>query len=214
MAQLDLEDPKSFVLIPEHKLKITRSIATNAMSFEKTNWVLNKKGLWMPSPAPFMSHYHRTYKAACGKETLYDGEHNPISKNEAQDIWEEISGQKKPISLWLNARFLSNDIIESDYRKSGSLSDAKYTRRPRQNMLENCFVDFDSLDRNGFPFNLSKFQNYRREENIYLGNFIKGSVVWFDAGSNWAYLEGINDETCSYSSLAIWPEEKIFGDKA
>jgi len=84
-------NPSDYIQIPGTDILIAKQETLKGETWEDTHYKLAENGLFMPSPAIFMPYFVNVRDAAQGSLTLFDGNNNPISRDEAEDLWKYLS---------------------------------------------------------------------------------------------------------------------------
>jgi len=169
-------DPSDYIQIPGRNILIAKQETLKGETWEDTHYKLAENGLFMPSPAIFMPYFVNVRDAAKGNLILNDGNNNPISKDEAEDLWEHLSEDE---SEHLDA-FFERGIIAYDHEVQRDSNGNKILVPQKTEKLEsildkNCYVNLD-FDRQGFPKSKSAHQKYIQGENIFFW-YPRGGVV-------------------------------------
>jgi hypothetical protein len=109
---------------------------------------------------------------------------------------------------WLNGKFNISDKKKTiDIIKGLDSNDNLLTKEEKLEdcLMQNCYVDFTNLNKNGIPNLSSKHsnQNYVKGENIYYWAPVNERVARVLAGSGWALLLCGGLPSCSGSSLGV-----------
>ena len=210
-ANINLSD---YIKVPNTNVLISREIIHKGLNWENTHYALADNGLFIPSPGLFMPYFLNVRAAAHGKVILYDGNNNPIPRNEAEELWNYLSSTNRTRGdcwTWLDAMFKQgsgyNSLdIETDHRVA--VKNGKKSLQGKVNPLEicideDCFVDLD-FNKQGFPIRKSSNQKYVQEENIQYWYPKNGRVARFMADSGGAFLSCLVGPSLSYSSLGVF----------
>jgi len=187
-------NPADYIQIPDRNILIAKEETFKEENWINTHYKLAENGLFMPSPAIFMPYFVNVRNAAQGDLILYDGNNNPLSIDEAEDLWKYLStGHRDGCWTWLDACFTHIDrwMIAYDnkvqlYSKGNKDFNHKFC--DLESTLDGeCYVDID-FDRQGFPKSQSAHQEYKQGENIYYRPPRDGTVARFCAVSSKASL--------------------------
>ena len=198
---------KDYVKVPNTNTLIAKfePDESKGLTWEKTHYKLAENGLFMPSPALFMPYFMNVIDAYNGKIQLYDGEGNPISKQEIEDIYKHltINHINNGAWSWLDAKFDGNSIKTNHKVIRGEL------KPQNSESLDNCLMEdcYASLifNKQGLPTEKSKKQEYKQGKNIYYKYPRDGAVAWFVADSDGAYLRCDRNPRFSNSALGVFP---------
>jgi len=191
-ANITLSD---YIQIPDQNILIAKQETLKGKTLENTHYKLAENGLFMPSPAIFMPYFVKVRDAAQGSLTLYDGNNNPISRDEAEDLWEYLStNHRDGCWTWLDAFFpdIKERIIVYDHEVQRDSNKNKILvpqniEELESTLDEDCYVSID-FDRQGLPKYQSAHQEYEQGENIYLWHPRNGTAVSFTANSGGGIL--------------------------
>ena len=187
---------QDYIRIPNTKILIAKQESYKGMKWEETHFALAENGLFMPTPALFMPYFLSIKDAASGNLTLYDGNNNPIAKEEAEDLWKYLTtNHRKGCWTWLDAKFESgNGYLELDVLANHRVVDINGQKTLQGSRLpleacvsKDCFVDLD-FNKQGLARAKASKQSYEQGTNVYFWHPIDGCVAGFDANSGGAYL--------------------------
>ena len=173
----------------------------NNKNYENTHKHTLQNGLYMPTPGIFMPHFLNIVNAFHKNITIFDGEGNPISRKELEDIYKHLTtnhisvygvkGQEGAWT-WLNGKFIKGTGFNSldletviGLNKDGNLI-------TRSSPLEECvwnnaYVNL-KFNSQGLATRESGAQEYKQGNNIYFRHPIENAVVRFTADSSRADL--------------------------
>jgi len=181
-------------------------------TWDETHYALAENGLYMPTPNLFMNHFLYVRDAAEGNTTLYDGNNNPIPKNEIEDLWKYLTTDHRGgCWTWLDAKFIEGsgaldlDII-TDHRvvQKGTEKTLEGTQKPLEACIqEDCYVTLNPNSQ-GLPDRKSIIDEYKQSKNIYFWHLRKDKVAGFIAGSDRAGLDCSGDPGGSSSGLGVF----------
>ena len=187
----------------------------NNLDYEKTHFKLLENGLYMPSPAIFMTHFNNVMNAYNRKSKLVDGIGDEINGNELDDIYKHLTKNhiasygepdKAGAWAWLNSKFKNEnkkwnvEIVEGIDNQGNLIIKSS----PLEDCLkEDCFVDLD-FNSQGLAIRKSKKQNYEQGKNIKFWYPRNGAVAMFIADSDRAGLYCSWDPGYSYPSLGVF----------
>jgi len=195
---------EDYIQIPNTNILIAKQETLKGKNWNDTHYELMDNGLFMPTPALFMPYFVNMRDASIGKSTLYDGNNQPIARDEAEDLWKYLStNHRNGCWTWLNALFNKNEI------KTATGRDSKGNLTTSINLLEKYFKDEDcfvNLDFNGqgIPKAKSSSQSYEQGKNIYFYRPREGCVARFYADSDWAYLYCDWNPSDAYDGLGVF----------
>ena len=168
----------------------------NNKNYEDSNRFVLEKGLYVPTPLIFMNHVSQVLKAHKENKDILDGNGNPISRDEVEDIYNHFTtnhiatygnGTSPGAWTWLNSRFVPGSgysclDIETI---TGLEADGSFQRK--QAPLEICaqdgqYVNFE-LNSQGLPLGASSTQEYTKGDNFYFYEPEENMVAWFIANS-------------------------------
>ena len=227
MQPFDVKNPNiishDYVQIPQLK-KIISAFELknyNNLNWKNTHFRLHENGLYMPIIPEFMTHFQnviQSYKSK-GKTPLFDASGNPFTKDEVKDMYSHLT--KDSIAVyegaegtwaWLDAYFEKKDdefYILTEHRTQTDSSGNKKlvsnkTEKLEQCLIENCFVDFKSLNSQGLPITKDLNQKYIQGENIKFWSPTNDRVAWFFAYSDWALLDCGRNPDDTVSNLGVF----------
>jgi len=219
--------------VPNRNILIAKQESLKGENWENTHYKLAENELFMPSPAIFMPYFINVRDAAKGNLTLYDGNNNPISRDEAEDLWRYLStDQRGGCKTLLDARFyrekrkwfFSKWKIAYDHEVQVDSSGNKTLVPQKTEGLEStlggeCFVNID-FDRQGLPKSRSAYQyryeqgksihykspkyRYNKEEDIHYKSPKDIAVARFYTCPLWAALDCNEDPSESHSMLGVF----------
>jgi len=206
-AKINLSD---FIQIPQYNILIRKEEEFKGINWKNTHFKLGENGLYMPRIDHFTAHYLNVRYAASGKVTIHDGNGNPIKKSEAKDLWLYLStDHKNGCWTWLDALFKKEQgklYLETDHRivLNGNKKDIQGKSAPLEKCVKDeCYVKLD-FNSQGLPTQKSKASDYSQGKNIYFFPPSDGSVAWFLAVSDWAFLYCYNVPAYAYGGLGVF----------
>lgn len=203
-----------YILVPQDDKLIGKAIILHGKNWQDTHYALGEKGLIMPSIKTFIAHFMNVKDAAEGRTTLYDGNNNPINRNESQEMWNYLASTQRTKGVcwtWLDALFKQNSSgsldLETDHRvivdPAGKRLQGRLIQMPHY-LHQNGLVNL-SFNSEGLPVGASQRTSYTQGENIYFYQPVAERVAWFGANSGWAYLICDRIPTNTGSSLGVFP---------
>ena len=206
-ANINLSD---YVQIPGTDILIAKQETLEKENWENTHYKLAENELFMPSPAIFMPYFVKVRDAAQGSLTLYDGNNNPISKDEAEDLWKYLSTDHRGgCWTWLDAFFTNTrkGIIAYDNKVQRNPNGSKvllYTFHNLESTIYgDCCVNID-FDKQGLPKSQSVHQEYKQGENIYYSSPKNTAVASFYADVAGAGLVCDGGPSNPYPKLGVF----------
>jgi len=201
-------DKADYIQILDTNIIIAKQQDYNNLTWQDTQYALVDSGLYMSTPSLFMQHFVNAKDAAEGKIKLYDGNGNPIKKDEAKDIYNTLATD---CWAWLDAAFKQENgkwNIETDHwavmRGNDKTLEARNRSRLENCVRDDCFVDL-AFNAQGLPTTKSQDQKYVQGQNIYFYQPKDGAVAGFNAFSVRAFLYCGGNPGYSYSSLGVYP---------
>jgi hypothetical protein len=205
--------PRKGILISKRELYKGKQFRYN---WEKSIFILQENGLYMPSPEIFMTHFMNVKQAAEGKTNLEDGNGNRLSRDEAGSLWSYLSSTNRNqfngeiCWTWLDALFKKDKsgkmYMETDHRavKQGS----KLILQGRDATLashlsQDTWAEL-SFTPQGLANKVSQQTSYAQGTNIYFWQPVDNRVAGFGAGSGGAVLFCGRNPTSSGSSLGVF----------
>ena len=152
---------------------------------------------------------------------LYDGNNNPISRDEVEDLWKYLSTDHRAVCCTqLDAKFYREKgkwKIAYDHKVQVDSSGNKIlvpqkTEGLESALDEDCFVNID-FNRQGLPKSQSAHQEYNQGENIYYRSTKERAVARFYTSSVMAVLDCRGDPGYSNSGLGVFACAKNAGGK-
>jgi len=222
-------DPSDYIQIPGTDILIAKEETFKGETWKDTHYKLSENGLFMPSPAIFMTYFVKVREAAQGNLNLHDENNNPLSRDEAEDLWKYLSTDYRwGCSTWLDAKFYREKRkwlfgkkgewkIDYDHKVQQDSKGNKTLVPQKTEGLESTlhgegYVNLD-FDRQGLPKSQSAHQKYKQEENIYFWHPKKDKVAKFYAGSGRAGLSCGANLGYSHSDLGVFACAKNLGEK-
>ncbi len=216
----------SYLIVPQYSLLIAKYEPDEFKGFkwenkdnpkEGVHYKLRQKGLEMPTPLQFMTHFNNVVKAYKGNRILLDGNGRQLPRNEVEDLYKHFTTDhiNGGAWTWLKARFAydSTNVSPGSFNginletvvavnTDGTL---KTTAVPLQPCLwEDCFVTFD-INAQGLSQTKSNKQQYSLEENIYFCRPRQNRVAMFGADAHKDFLGCGGDPVSSYAELGVFP---------
>ena len=199
----------SYVQIPNTKIIIAREETHRSKDWKETHFALSEEGLFMPPPRLFMPHFMNVIEASKGKAELLDGNGNPLSKVDAEDLDKYLtSNQRNGCWTHLDAMFVqdhdSDLFLETNHRVvNGKLIAGKREK------LEDCLMEdaFAKLEFNsqGLATKKSRRQAYNQGKNIYFLYPRKDdTVAGFGSGSGRVGLSCYRNHQYSCAGLGVF----------
>jgi hypothetical protein len=184
-------DKKDYIKIPHTNLIISKREILKNLNWYDSHFQLNKEGLFMPSPSVFMPYFINVKQAAEGNLTLYDGNNNPISQDESQNLWNYLTtNYGGGCWSWLDAKFEEENeglYLFSNHRILNGELHPSLKQRLLDHINEDCFVNLD-FNNQGMPIRKSLIDEYKQGNNLYYWHPRKGSVAGLVAYSDGASL--------------------------
>lgn len=193
---------------------------SNSKNYESAHKFVLEKGLYVPTPSIFMTHFKNIIGAYRSKDEpfgtgIYDGNGNLISNKELEDIYlhltknhiDTFSGGQAGAWSWLNAIFVEGTGHNSLDIETIIGIDGKGNLITKKSPLEACPNDsYVNLDFNsqGLAKSKSSQQSYQQGNNVYFWSPVENRVAGFCAGSVRAYLYCVGVPSYSYSSLGVF----------
>ncbi|MBI2507426.1 hypothetical protein HYV89_00560 [Candidatus Woesearchaeota archaeon] len=220
-----LENPRDYIQIPGingiHRNPIAISKfevqGMNGKNYEDTHRAVFQleKGLYIPTPAIFMQHFKNIIDTYQNNQTIFDASGNPISKEEHEEIYrhlttdfKDIYGNNQPGAwTWLNAGFVQGTGFNNLDLETIIGINADGTFKTRKEPLLPC-LNKDAyaeimFNAQGIATTKTRKQEYKRGENIYFYNPVKGAVAGFRSNSGRADLGCGRNPAGSNSSLGV-----------
>ncbi|MFA5060835.1 MAG: hypothetical protein WC494_00780 [Candidatus Pacearchaeota archaeon] len=167
-----------------------------------------RSGLYIPSPASFMSHVKNVNDALNEVIPLYDASGRLI---EGERLYKYAETINKNCWVWLNAEFRKGNGFKGlNLTKVAGLDgegNLVMNIAPLERCLEeNGWADLESLNNQGFPTKKARIQSYEPGRTFYFWTPQKNCVAaGFYAGSGRADLSCYRDPSYSNSSLGVYP---------
>jgi hypothetical protein len=188
---------------------------SNNKNYEDAHKFVLEKGLYMPTPAIFMTHFNSVRDAKNGIKNIYDGDGNRIIGKELEDIYlhltkdhiDTFSGGQAGAWSWLNARFVKGKGQGKLDLETVMGIDGKGNLVTSNSPLRICSGDgYVNLDFNSQGLAKSKFnqQSYQQGKNVYFWSPVEGRVARFYAYSDVASLDCNRFPSYSYASLGVF----------
>ncbi len=193
-------DPSEYVRIGINGLKGNPVLiskfeipSANNKNYNETHEFVLSKGLYIPTPAIFMTYFKNVMDAHDRKAKLFDGNGQEIKAKELKDIYQHLtkdhidvySGGNVGAWTWLNARFVKGTGFKSldletiiGIDKKGNFQTEEEPLLPCHN--QDSYVDLQ-FNNQGLATNQSGDQNYKPGENIYFWTPRKDCVAGFGA---------------------------------
>nr|AQS34880.1 hypothetical protein [uncultured archaeon] len=209
-----------YIQVPQFNTLIGKREILKGKNWVSTHYELADKGLYMPNPAIFMSHFMNVKSASEGQNILYDGNRSPISRDESREQWNYLSStDRSPFNgqicwTWLDALFKKgttgklNMVTENRAVRDSSgiwnLPTGKVVTLDSYFEKSGAWVDL-SFNKQGLAEKASSHNNYVQGANIYFWQPIENRVARFVANSDWAYLSCDWDPSLTDSYLGVFP---------
>jgi len=222
-------DPSYYIQIPGTDILIAKEETFKGETWKDTHYKLSENGLFMPSPAIFMTYFVKVREAAQGNLNLHDENDNPISRDEAEDLWKYLStSHRNGCFIWLDAKFYRekwkwlpgkkgkwkiayDHKVQQDSKGNKTLVPQK-TEGLESTLHGEGYVNLD-FDRQGFPTKRSPNQKYKQGENIYYRSPRNGTVAIFYANDLETALSCDANSGNSNSRLGVFACAKKSGGK-
>jgi len=215
-AEITLSD---YIQIPGTDILIAKQETLEEENWENTHYKLAENELFMPSPAIFMPYFVKVRDAAQGSLTLFDGNNNPISRDEAEDLWKYLSTEHRGgCWTWLDAFFTNTGkgIIAYDNKVQRNPNGSKVLRYTFHNLEStlngDCYVNID-FNKQGLPKSQSAHQEYKQGENIYYASPKNTDVAIFYVDASGAGLGCDTVPSIPYPKLGVFACAKKLGGK-
>lgn len=175
-----------FLIIPDTNVRISKyeffkGDEKNRYNWNELHYKLHEKNLGMSYANEFMAHFNNIIYCYKNKKPIFDASENPISKKEKKDLYKYFTpGFNSHIWTWINAKFDIEEIEKSLKKVIGIDSNNNlifHREIPEECVMENCFVDFTKLNKQGFPVEKHSKQKYLGGKNIYFLKPKDGKVV-------------------------------------
>jgi len=213
-------NPADYIKIPGRDILIAKEETLKEENWENTHYKLAENELFMPSPAIFMPYFVKVRDAAQGSLTLFDGNNNPISRDEAEDLWKYLSTDHRGgCWTWLDAFFTNTGkrIIAYDNKVQRNPNGNKIlvpqkTEKLESTLYGDCCVNID-FDKQGLPKSPSARQEYRQGKNIFYTSPKNTAVASFYADVAGAGLVCDGGPSNPYPKLGVFACAKKSGEK-
>jgi len=176
----------------------------NDKNYEDAQRFVLERGLYVPTQAIFMPHFSNVVDAHRNNKQLFDGNGDPISRVEIEDMYKHLTKDHKAVYgqgtqegawTWLNGKFVKE---RSGFKKLGLETvvgkEQNGTFKTRVEPLKShldanqIYVDL-AWNEQGLPTTKSSSDSYQQGENIRFWKPIDGKVARFLASSVRAYLD-------------------------
>ncbi|MDO8517616.1 MAG: hypothetical protein Q7S33_05840 [Nanoarchaeota archaeon] len=192
----NVQPQDGFIYVPSINLYVAKERTLHGKSWDDCHEQLQNNGERMPTIPEFWSFvdYLKT---------------NYQNKTEAQTILEDIF----KIGIWrgeyLDAQFEKKGLIKKEFfinsmheLKNGKLI-PKYTEKLEDCLMEDCYADLNSINKQGLFTIKSSSQNYVQGSNVYFWYPRDERVSWFYANSDWADLYCYRGRSVTISELGV-----------
>ncbi len=197
---------RDYIEIPKTDYIIAKRESHKDLTWNNTHHALGTSGLWMPPPALFMPYYKHVCDAADGKIVLHNGNHQEISKTEAEDHFEYLSTK-----AWscLNALFEQDRdqlkmITYGLWTTNGKQEIYTITRSPLERCVQEAGLVDLTFNTQGLPTRKSQLSAFNKKKNLYFYQPEDGSVARFGAGSVGVSLVCDRLPGVSYAGLGVF----------
>jgi len=185
------------------------------LNYENANKAVLKRGLAVPRINQFMTFHNYVIDCYKNNKPIFDSERNPLSEKTKKDLYTQLTSN---CWTWLNGKFnLSNNKNTIDIITGLDLNDNLITKEEKLEdcLMQNCYVDFTKLNKNGIPNINSTHSNqkYIKGENIYYSQPIDERVASFYASFGGAYLDCYWSPSDVGSSLGVFGIAQVFDPK-
>ncbi|MDP4012262.1 MAG: hypothetical protein Q8R00_01510 [Candidatus Nanoarchaeia archaeon] len=168
-------DKEDYIYLPSRNLYIAKQKTHFNKNWYQSHESLHKEDARMLTIPEFLDFL----------EALKNG------NDEFKNIYNEITEKRDP---WraehLDAYFTNNNGLKISYNHriiNGKLV-PQNTESLDSCVMEECYADLSSLNKQGLPAKKSRLQKYKQGDNVYFWHPIDEAVAGFDAGSDWVGL--------------------------
>lgn len=210
--QKTIINPQEYLQIPNSNYVIAKLEPdwTKEFDYENSHKQVLQKGLEIPTPSLFISHLLNVIRAYQGKNKLYDGNSQEVSKQELEDIYKHLT--TKHINggawSWLNSRFVQgagfNNLDLEKVTGIDSNGNLLTQKNPLEEcLMENCYADIN-FNSQGLATKKFKTQSYKHGENLYFWYPREGCVARFRAYSDRSDLLCVRYPSSLNASLGVF----------
>jgi hypothetical protein len=183
------------------------------LNYEEANKAVLKRGLEVPLISQFMNFHNYVIDCYKNNKPIFDSAGNPISDNTKNDLYNQLTSN---CWSWLNGKF--NLSGKKNMLEIIIGLDSKDNLLTRTEILEpflneDCYVDFNKINKNGIPDLTSKYSNqsFVKGENIYYWSPVNGRVARFNAYSDRAALKCNRYPSLRRSDRGVRTVKKVLG---
>ncbi len=211
LLEFKVGNPREFVRIPGIDIAISKTPLHKELNWEGTHFALAKQGLFMPSPALFISYFCHVTKD-CGDEIYnfeaYNAANEPLGKRERMSLYEHLNSPRN--SVWLDAKFIEIQGVKYLVTDHYCVSQAKEdkltpntTIQLEPHLTESGFVNL-KFNPQGLPIEKSKRTEYKESQNIFYIPPRNGAVARFGTGLDGFGLYCNGDPNDSDFSIGVF----------
>ena len=179
--------PRNYALLKDgdtvrHAVSMIQRL--NGNTFENAVKKSFKKGLSVPTPRLFMSHYKNVNDSLSENSVLYDASGNLISGRRLENYVDKLNYDSW---VWLNAYFEEGDgFLDLDLVTiTGITEKGEFIKssEPLEDCLEGNYVlaDLDSLNSQGLPTRKSPLKSYESGKTVYFWKPEQDGIASFRA---------------------------------
>jgi hypothetical protein len=182
-----------FIYVPSINLYVAKERSLHNSNWDQCHEQLQSQNLRMPTIPEFWSfvNYLKT---------------NYQNKVEAQTILDDIFKIGSWRAEWLDAQFEKKKkefyINFGHEFKNGKLT-PKYTEKLEDCLMEDCYAELNSINKQGLLTRKSQSQSYIEGSNAYFWYPRDKAVSRFNAYSDWADLSCSRDRSVTDSKLGV-----------
>ena len=204
-----------YIQIPGQDFIIAIGETDFNLNYEGANKAVLKRGLAVPTTNQFMAFHNYIIDCYKNNKPIFDSAGNSLSKKVKDDLYNQLTSN---CWSWLNGKFnLSNNKNKIELITGLDSKNNLITKEEPLEicLMQDCYVDFTKLNKNGIPHINSKHsnQNYVKGENIYYWAPVNGRVARVSADSDGANLGCSRNPSNTSSSLGVFGIAQVLDPK-
>jgi hypothetical protein len=191
-------------------ISVYEAAESNNKNYEQTHRFALEKGLYIPTPRIFMTHFKNVIEAKKGNKFLKYADGTQVPNQDIEELYKHLTTNYKDVFganqpgawTWLNAGF-KNGNIQTVIGLNQDKTLKIHSEKLESCLDKDCFAEL-SFNSQGLAVREAANQEYIQGENIKFWYPRDNCVARFYAGSDWAYLYCDRDPDFADPGLGVF----------
>src|SRR3989344_521272 len=194
-----------YIQIPNQNFATAIAETDFNLNYENAHKQVLKRGLNSHTPKEFMAFHNYIIDCYKNKKTIFDAAGNNLPDKIRDGLYTQLTSK---CWTWLNGKFnISENKKTIEYIKGLDSNNNFITKTEdlEDCLMQDCYIDFTKLTKQGLALIKYQNKNFSRGENIHFYYPRNGQVARFDAVSGRADLVCGRGPSSADSSLGVRP---------